>query len=450
MNLLERKSIGIIASIYAFRMLGLFMILPIFSLYAERLAGATPLLIGFALGIYGLTQAILQIPFGMCSDYVGRKPVIIFGLVLFLIGSIVAALAHDIQFVIVGRALQGAGAIGSTLIALVSDTTEDEQRLKAMAIIGMTIGFSFILAMILGPLLNGIIGLSGVFAVTAVLALLGIIMINFIPTPKKQYFHPEAEPVLSQFKVILGMPELLRLDFGIFTLHAILTSLFIVIPIVLTKDMGLNVHDQWLLYVPVLIVAYLLMIPFIIMAEKKRMMKPVFIGAIVVLTWCVLLFDIFQKNIFMLTILLCLFFAAFTLLEASLPSLVSKIAPIRSKGTAMGVYSSAQFLGIFFGGSVGGFLLNSFDTRSLFIFCGVLGVTWAVLAVTMQPPRHLSSKVVSLKKAAITPELEMNLTKELLAVPGVYEVMINKVEASAYLKIDKQEFSQESLDRIIG
>lgn len=375
----EHKTTTIIASIYAFRMLGLFMILPIFSLYTEKLKYATPTLIGLALGIYGLTQGILQIPLGMWGDRIGRKPVIIFGLILFLLGSIVAALAHNIYGIIIGRALQGGGAIGSTLMALVADTTEDKHRLKAMAVIGMTIGFSFVLAMVLGPILNNFVGLSGIFGLTGILAILGMIMLLAIPTPTSHPVHPEAEPVLSQFNNILKMPQLWRLNFGIFTLHAILTALFIVVPIVLLENLNLNANAQWMLYVPVLLIACILMVPFIIIAEKYRM-QPIFVGAIIVLTLCTLVLGMFQQSIVLIGVVLCLFFTAFTFLEAALPSLISKTAPKQSKGTAMGVYSSCQFLGIFFGGSIGGLLLNHFGAPSIFIFTTILGGLWALLS----------------------------------------------------------------------
>ena len=324
MSPLERRITLFLASIYGFRMLGLFMILPIFSLYANDFQGATPTLIGLALGVYGLTQAILQIPFGMTSDRLGRKPVIVFGLILFLLGSVIAAESHSIYGIIAGRAMQGAGAIGSALIALLADSTAEEHRLKAMSLIGMTIGFSFIVAMCAGPILDGWIGLSGIFWLIAGFAALGILIIlAFVPTPKSHPVHRDSEPVFSQFKKILMMPELLRLDFGIFCLHAMLMALFVALPTTLTTHLHFALDQQWKLYVPVLIVACVMMMPFVIVAEAKRLMKPFFVGGIILFVLSQILLGFFHDSVVVIGVILCFFFAAFTFLEASLPSLIS-------------------------------------------------------------------------------------------------------------------------------
>ena len=449
MNPQERQTTFSLASIYAFRMLGLFMILPIFSLYTEHLAGATPTLIGLALGIYGLTQGILQLPFGMISDRLGRKPVILVGLILFIIGSVIAAMSHSIYGIIIGRAIQGAGAIGSTLIALLADNTEDENRLKAMSFIGMTIGLSFIVAMILGPILNGLIGLAGLFWFTAVLAIIGIIMLLcFVPTPKQQLLHRDSEPVLNQFKKILSSTELLRLDFGIFSLHAILTALFMVIPSILTNSIGISINQQWIVYLPVLILACIAMLPFVIIAEAKRLLKPIFIGAVSLLTLTQFLLWSLPSKLMVLGLLLWLFFTAFTLLEGILPSLVSKIVPAGSKGTAMGIYSSAQFLGIFAGGLMGGFIFKHFGLNSIFLFCSCLGLTWTLVAATMKNPPYLSSKIVAisgLKNAAAIAALQ----KQLLMITGVKDALVANEEQVAYLKVDKKHFNPEDLNPVL-
>lgn len=440
----ERKTTFYIASIYAFRMLGLFMILPVFSLYANNYQYANATLIGIALGIYGLTQGLLQIPFGMSSDRIGRKPVIIFGLILFIIGSVIAALSHSIYGIIIGRAIQGAGAIGSTLTALVADSTEEEHRLKAMSIVGMTIGSSFMIAIILGPFLNSFIGLSGIFWFTACLACCGIIMLlTLIPTPPHHFLHRDSEAVLSQFKKILTTSELLRLDFGIFASHAILTALFVVIPLILVQKIGLHSEQQWMLYLPVLILSFILMMPFVILAEAKRLMKPIFIAAIAILTFSQFLLGFLPLSKISISIILVLFFTAFTFLEACLPSLIAKIAPAGSKGTAMGVYSSSQFLGILAGGTAGGILFHHFGMSSVFLFNCALGIIWFIFAVTMQKPPFLSSKVIHI--ASTKPEESEALKAKLLALPGVKDAMICPDEQAAYLKIDKREFSQEAL-----
>lgn len=445
----ERKTTFFIASIYSFRMLGLFMILPIFSLYADHYQYASATLSGIALGIYGLTQGLLQIPFGMSSDRIGRKPVIIFGLILFIIGSIVAALSHSIYGVIIGRAIQGAGAIGSTLTALIADSTNEEHRLKAMSIVGMTIGFSFMLAIVLGPILNSIIGLTGIFWFTACLASCGIIiLLTLVPTPKHHFIHRDSEAVLSQFRKILTTPELLRLDFGIFSSHAILTALFVIIPIILAHQIGLQPNQQWMMYLPVLILSFVLMMPFVILAEAKRLMKPLFIGAIILLALTQLLLAILPLNNFIIAAILVLFFTAFTFLEACLPSLIAKIAPAGSKGTAMGIYSSSQFLGILAGGTLGGILFHHFGMKALFLFNCVLGIAWTLLAITMKKPPFLSSKVIHIELA--NEEDAERFKMKLLAVPGVKDAVIYPDEQAAYLKIDKKEFSQVALDKILG
>ncbi len=444
----ERQSTILLASIYAFRMLGLFMILPIFSLYTHRLDHASAYLIGVALGAYGLTQAVLQIPFGIVSDRVGRKPVIIFGLVLFALGSVIAALSHGIYGIILGRIFQGAGAIGSTLIALLADTTEDENRLKAMSVIGMTIGFSFMLAMVLGPLLNNWVGLSGIFWLTALLAMMGILFLSFIPTPHRPILHRDSQSALGQLLKTIMMPELLRLNFGIFCLHAILMALFIAIPIILVNTIGLDESKQWILYLPVLILACFFMIPFVIIAEAKRLMKPIFVGAIATLTIIQIIFALTHQDLISISILLCIFFTTFTLLESILPSLVSKIAPTVNKGTAMGIYSSSQFLGIFFGGTLGGIIFQLFGNQGIFLFCASLGALWVFTAYHMKKPRHLSSKIVKLHKyntAAIS-----SLQVKLLSIPGVAEAVIASEEHVVYLKVDKREFVEDALTQVLA
>lgn len=445
----EQRSTLALASIYAFRMLGLFMILPIFSLYAQQLHYATATLIGIALGIYGLTQAALQIPFAMCSDRIGRKPVIVFGLILFIIGSIIAALSHTIYGIIIGRAIQGAGAVGSTLIALVADITLEQNRLKAMAVIGMTIGLSFVGAMVIGPIANNFIGLSGIFWLTAVLALMGIIILfTLVPTPKKQVLHRDSETVATEFKNVLFKPELLRLDFGIFCLHAMLMAIFLVIPFMLTQTTGFSENQQWKIYLPVLFIATMIMLPFVFMAEAKRLMKPLFIFAVILLTITQILFGFLHASTLLIYVSLCLFFAAFTFLEACLPSLISKIAPAGNKGTAMGIYSSSQFLGIFVGGSVGGLLYHHFGATSIFWFCTVLGVVWTILAITMKNPPYLSSKIITIGVLP-SPEATMALQTKLLSIPGVKDAMVCLDEQVAYLKIDKKQFSETDLHAIL-
>lgn len=355
------------------RMLGLFMILPVFSVYAAHIHGATPALIGITLGIYGLTQACLQIPLGFLSDHIGRKPVIMLGLSVFMIGSVIAALSHSIDFLILGRAVQGAGAIGSTVLALVGDLTLPESRGKAMALIGMTIGISFTIAMILGPIINHWIQLSGIFWITALLAILGIGLIATISTPTKS--QPATQVTfLSVFRDL----SLLRLNFGIFSLHAILTALFIVIPLLFTRQFLLSEYQQIGLYCILFITSFMIAIPLIVIAEKHGKMRSIFTIAIAMIVIVLCLFAFIDKNTLMTSILLLLFFVSFTLLEALLPSLVSKIAPPDKKGLAMGIYSSSQFLGIFAGGAVGGIVFARAGMHGVFLMCAGIAAIWLI------------------------------------------------------------------------
>lgn len=368
------------AAILSFRMLGLFMILPVFSLYTDKLHGATPSLIGIALGIYGLFQALFQMPLGMLSDRIGRRTVVTAGLLVFAAGSIIAAFSTGIYGIILGRALQGAGAIGSTVIALVADSTRAEHRTKAMAMIGMIIGLSFAAAMILGPLFDTWIHLSGIFWITALLAFLGIIIVWLgIPAPAKITFHSDAEPVPRLFKTILFDKNLLLLNLGICILHAILTASFVVIPIVLSQYLGMPQNRQWYLYLSIVTLAFLLMIPLIVLAEKHGKMRSIFRLTIAMLIAAQFIFLISLHAFIAVVVGLLLFFIAFNFLEASLPSLISKTAPQKNRGTAMGIYSTCQYLGIFIGGFAGGFIYAHINLSAVFIFCAALAIVWLIL-----------------------------------------------------------------------
>ena len=397
MHIKERTAIASLAAIMAFRMLGLFMLLPVFTLYTHKIALATPALMGLALGIYGVAQACFQIPFGILSDYLGRKPIIVGGLILLGLGSMVAAIAHSIYWIIIGRALQGAGAIGSTILATIADLTGDEDRSKAMALVGIAVGFSFAAALILGPAINAWFQLSGIFWSTVLFAGLGIVLLyTTVPTPPKIFLHPEVKPEKGSFKKVLRDRQLLRLDLGIFSLHCILTAFFIGIPVVLSKMVRLTEHQQALLYLNTMLLAFIVVIPLIIIGEKKRKLKSFFIGAITLLVICPILLFFLPRSFSSIGIILFFFLTAFTLLEAILPSLISKVAPIRYKGTAMGIYSSAQFLGIFVGGSIGGWIFGHFDVSGLFIFCATVGLIWLVFVIAMKQPLYTSTIIVKL------------------------------------------------------
>ncbi|MHB8404777.1 MAG: MFS transporter [Gammaproteobacteria bacterium] len=390
----ERRAALSLAGVFSLRMLGLFMIYPVFALWARRLPGATAFSIGLALGVYGLTQALFQIPLGFLSDRLGRKRIIAAGLLLFAFGSMVAALSHSIDGIILGRLLQGAGAVGSAVLALAADLTREQQRTKAMAIIGMTIGVSFSLALVAGPILNRWIGVPGIFWLTAVLALLGIgVLYTLVPQPRVSRVHGDAKPVPALFKRVLTHRELLRLDFGIFVQHTILTASFLSVPFVL-KQAGVALHDQWLVYLPVLVVSVIFMVPLIILAERGRM-KPVFLASVATLGVSQLLLLMGHGGLPVVMVALLVFFTAFNLLEASLPSLISRVAPAEAKGTALGIYSSSQFFGIFVGGALGGWLQGVWGITGVFGLCAALAGLWLLVALAMRPLGRVSSRAAA-------------------------------------------------------
>lgn len=444
MTSIEKRVALSLSAIFASRMLGLFMVLPVFALYAEELEGFTPTLAGLAIGIYGLTQAIFQIPLGMLSDHIGRKPVIIGGLLIFALGSVVAAFADSITGVIVGRALQGAGAIASAVMALAADLTREEHRIKVMASIGMSIGLSFALALIIGPMLHGWFGVEGIFWITALLALGGIMVAKFlVPSPILSRFHRDAEVEISWFRQALSDPQLLRLDGGIFILHFILVSQFVVMPGILRDQLGFALELHWHLYLPVLFFAVLTMIPFIILAEKKRKIKQVLIGSIIILAVSQLGLPLFTNSLAGFAIMLWLFFSAFNLLEASMPSLVAKMAPAAHKGTAMGAYSTSQFLGVFLGGLTGGALSEMFGIAGVASFNVMLLMLWAGLAITMKRPHFFTSYLLNVGE--VTENEAQDIIKGLSEIKGVMDVTVIAEDGVAYLKIDEQHVNMDEL-----
>ncbi len=439
----EQRAAVSLAAIFALRMLGLFMILPVFALYAEELEGVTSLQVGLAIGVYGLTQALLQLPFGMLSDRIGRKPVIAAGLFIFALGSVVAAMATSIEGVIFGRALQGAGAVAAAVMALAADLTREEHRTKAMAVIGMSIGFSFVLAMVAGPLLNHWIGVPGIFALTAALALGGIVLLyTTVPTPHESSFHRDAEAEPALLGRVLRDGQLLRLDFGILVLHMVLTASFVVLPLAL-RDSGFSPEHHWQLYLPVMVLAMLMAVPFIIVAERKRRMKRVFTSAIGVLLLSQLALVWGQQQYWLIAFLLLTFFTAFSLLEATLPSLVSKVAPAQSKGTAMGVYTSSQFIGAFIGGVAGGWIHGGYGSSGVFLLCSALIALWLLAALSMREPRYLVVRMFRVEVADATQAKE--LEQRLRLVKGVAEASVNVDDGIAYTKVDSRVLDREAL-----
>ena len=445
----ELRAAGSLAAVFSVRLLGLFMVYPVFAAYARGLSGASPYLIGEALGIYGLTQGLLQIPFGLLSDKIGRKVMIVLGLVLFAAGSAVAAASTSIDGMIIGRALQGAGAVGSVILALVADLTREDNRTKAMALVGITIGASFMVALVAGPILSNIIGVPGIFWLMVVLAAVGIAITQFaVPSPQHLRVHRDAEAVPALIGAVLRNTELFRLDIGIFALHAMLTASFLVVPGLLRGTLGIAVHDQWMVYLPVLVVSVAVMVPAIIVAEKYRRMKGVFVGSVLALLISQLMLGFGADNIYVLLAGLVVFFSAFNVMEASLPSLITKTAPAEAKGTAMGLYSSLQFLGIFTGGVIGGFAHQHGGDGAVFILTAALSLVWLVAAATMAQPSYLTTRLLPLGdgKAAQAETLAAKLRQ----VPGVAEAVIVAGENIAYLKVDSKIFDAAQAAALAG
>lgn len=441
------KTVFPIAALFSFRMLGLFLLIPVFTLYAADFKGATPALIGIALGGYGLSQGLLQMPFGLLSDKWGRKPIITLGLLLFIIGSFMGALTDSIYGMILARILQGTGAVGSVLIALLADLTPDEARTKAMAVIGMTIGLSFSLAMVISPALSHRYGLAGIFYLTAFLAIFGLLLLHgVIPDPVQERFHGDSETNPALLRSVITNTHLLHLNFGIFCQHFVLTSTFFVLPLILKYHIEQKQLTQtWPFYLGIMAIAFIVMIPFIVYGEKKHKTKLIFLGSVLctVIAQCLLIFT--NKHWVSLCLMMLLYFIGFNILEALLPSQISKQAKPNSKGTAMGVYSTAQFLGIFAGGTSAGFLYQWHQDRSIFIANTLLSVLWLLSSLPMKMKSTLTL-ILSY------PDREQNsekLVAELLNLAGVKEVVIAKEESVIYLKINKELYHVGSAESLV-
>jgi MFS family permease len=442
------KTVFPIAAIFSFRMLGLFLLIPVFTIYAINLHGATPTLIGIALGGYGLTQGLLQIPMGMLSDKFGRKPIIAIGLLLFAFGSLIGALTDSIYGMILARTLQGTGAIGSVLIALLADLTPDNQRTKAMAVIGMTIGTSFSLAMVISPAITHRFGLPGIFYLTCVLAIMGIILLQLvIPNPLKERFHADSEANPYLLKAVINNQHLQRLNLGIFCQHFILTATFFAIPMILNQQMKEgHLSQQWHFYLPLMVISFIFMIPFIIAAEKKKRMKSVFLFSVLVTALTQALLAFTHLHWVSLCLLMFFYFVAFNILEASLPSLVSKQANPNNKGTAMGIYSTGQFLGIFAGGSLAGVIYQWSGSYGIFIANSIIGAIWFVVACFMKPNVYLSSLILHF--TASSPQKDLAIAS-LLKTPGIKEVALSKEENILYLRIDDAHYQKGSAEQVL-
>ncbi len=444
MNPTELRAGATLAGVFGLRMLGLFLILPVFALHAPRLAGGDNLtLVGIALGAYGLSQAMLQIPFGMASDRWGRKPVIYVGLVIFAAGSFLAAAASDIWTAIAGRTLQGAGAISSVVVALAADLTREQHRTKVMAMIGAMIGFAFALSLVAAPALYDRIGMAGLFVLTGVLCLAAMVVVKTLVPDAV----PPAPRAAAGGKGIFDI-ELLRLNFGIFVLHMVQMAMFVVLPPLLVTA-GLPGAEHWKLYLPVVLASFALMVPPVFFADRRNRPKPVMVGAVALLLAVQTGLAFMGTTLATLAVLLLAFFAAFNVLEALLPSLVSRIAPAHARGAAIGVYNTTQTLGLFFGGLMGGWVADRYGVAAVFTTCALLSALWGAVAAGMRPLRAPVNELSSLT-FSIAAHVDLDGLREALArVRGVREAEIVPAERIARLKVVPGQWDEHRVRQLI-
>lgn len=439
LNSIEKRAAISLALVFGLRMLGLFMIMPVFAIYGQDLEGYSPLWVGIAIGAYGLTQACLQIPMGMLSDRYGRKLIILIGLVIFCIGSLVAAYSDSVLGVTIGRAIQGMGAIASTILALAADVTRDENRPKVMAVIGMCIGLSFAVSLIVGPILVESIGLTGLFELTSGLSLLGMLVVLFIvPNAVSKAPRGDTRAAPELIKDMLKDGQLLRLDVGIFVLHLVLTSVFVVLPLMLL-ELDLASTDHWQLYFPTLMLSFFLMVPLIIIGAKRESMRQMYRLSLLMLAAALIMIYVLQHSFIGLFVAVILFFTAFNYLEASLPSLIAKFAPSGQKGTAMGIYSSSQFFGAFWGGILGGVCYEYFGLIGVFSASTFLVIAWWFYSAGMINPRVL--KTFTLDANVNDNESAQTMVDKLLELSGVEEAVVIVDDKAAYLKVNAKQFN---------
>ncbi|HYQ93492.1 MAG TPA: MFS transporter [Burkholderiales bacterium] len=448
MSALELRASLSLASLFALRMLGLFLILPVFAVHAHEFSGGdSQALIGMALGIYGLTQGLLQVPSGMASDHYGRKRIIVIGLLVFALGSFVAAWASDITMVIVGRALQGAGAISAPVMAFAADMTREQHRTKAMAMIGGSIGLMFALSLVAAPVLYPLIGMKGLFALIGVLSLAGIWVTVSVVPPEPAAVMDETRRVRPEaLGEVLRNGEQLRLNFGIFSLHVVQMAIFVVIPVALVRHGGLAVSEHWKVYLPVVLGSFVLMMPPLLQAERRGRMRFLFLAAIVLLLAVEIGLAVCYTNLAMAIALLLAFFVAFNILEASLPSLVSRLAQPASRGTALGVYNTTQALGLFVGGAAGGWLAGHFGEASVFVFGIAIVALWLGTAWRMRIPGESAERIFPVRAGADP----VALRGELVRLRGVREAVVVPEEGIARLTVYPESFDERAATEIIG
>ncbi|WP_158783315.1 MFS transporter [Pantoea sp. BAV 3049] len=447
MTPVELRATWGLGTVFSLRMLGMFMVLPVLTTYGMALQGASEALIGLAIGIYGLAQAVFQIPFGLLSDRIGRKPLIVGGLLIFVLGSVIAACTTSIWGVILGRALQGSGAIAAAVMALLSDLTREQNRTKAMAFIGISFGITFAIAMVLGPIITHALGLHALFWMIAVLAASGIVItLLVVPNASSHVLNRESGMVKGSIRKVLANSRLVKLNFGIMCLHIMLMSSFVALPGEF-ENAGFPAEQHWKIYLVTMLIAFCGVIPFIIYAEVKRKMKRVFVCCVALMLIAEVVLWGAGNHFWTLVVGVQLFFIGFNLMEAILPSLVSKESPPGYKGTAMGLYSTSQFIGVAIGGSLGGWVFGHFDAQTVFLVGSIIAVVWLLVSCTMQEPPYVSSLRILLKDDNLDKDA---LEKRLKAQPGVASVFIVPEEKSAYVKIDSKVTNRPELEALVA
>ncbi len=439
-----------LSGVYALRMMGMFLVLPVLALYAATLPGPenNKTLIGLAMGIYGLTQALLQLPMGMASDKFGRKKVIYIGLTIFAAGSFMAAVADSLTMLVVARALQGAGAVSAAVTALLADLTRDEVRTRAMAMIGLSIGLTFSVSLVLAPMMAAWIGVQGLFALTGVLTVISISVVAWMtPNPEQSRVHDDAQARPGQMAEVLKNRQLLSLDFGIFALHAAQMALFTTLPFAM-ETLGLLKTQHWKVYLPATVIGLVLMVPLIIVGETRNKLKQVFIFGIACIASAQIALMFGLNSIWLITAFMTIYFIGFNVLEASLPSMVSKIAPSDLKGTAMGVYNTMQSIGLFAGGTIGGVLFQYYGFNGVFAFCSALMLVWLLIAWTSPAPKPVKNIAYTVQPQwqGRTDALYCVLT----GLSGVEAVTFSQDKQTVYIKALQKGFDPSAAEKIIS
>ena len=445
----EWRASTTLSGVYALRMLGMFLVLPVLAMYAASLPGAedNKTLVGLAMGIYGLTQALLQLPLGIASDKFGRKKTIYAGLVVFAAGSFLAAAADTLPLLVAARAIQGAGAVSAAVTALLADLTRDGVRTRAMAMIGLSIGLTFSVSLVVAPMIADVVGVRGLFLLTGILTVASIGVVAFMtPDPEFSKLHEDTQAQPARIGEVLKNRQLLNLDFGIFALHAAQMALFTALPFAMTQ-LGLEKIQHWKVYLPSTVAGLVVMVPLIIIGETRNRLKQVFILGIVCIAAAQIGLLSGMHSIWLITVYLIVYFIGFNVLEASLPSMVSKIAPSDLKGTAMGVYNTMQSVGLFAGGAAGGLLFQKYGFVGVFAFCSTLMLLWLVLAVLSPAPKPV--KNLSYPVGSVWQGNQEGLYRALSELEGVEDIGFSFDRQTVYIKVLQKGFDQAAAEDII-